>query len=132
MRGEGFDRNDHIDWDSFLESSATEHLCADDEIAAHSFVTSAECLAFVRRLRACRFLVTDLALVDQKRGLLSPSNWLDFGSTSLRGVGRVAICRLVGSQDERLFTPPGWTYAGSLSELAALQGEEMFLNRRRH
>lgn len=58
----------------------------------------------------------DIAVVDQMRGPTSKCSWLEFGHVTMDGGGgRVAACRLVGSQVHEMVTPPGWKYENSLS-----------------
>jgi hypothetical protein len=52
---------------------------------------------------------------DQLRGPAVPCQWIEFGRVPVDG-GDVAACRLAGSRSNRLMTPDGWAYAGSLSE----------------
>jgi hypothetical protein len=57
---------------------------------------------------------TDFVIVDQRWGPESPCPWLDFGSSEIEG-NRVAACRLAGSSEEVVVTPPTWRFDRSLS-----------------
>ena len=120
--GDGFDARYEGGWAAFLASINTHTLCADDQIAARSFLTSEDAVAFVKELRARGLDVSDIAVADQTRGLLTECEWCEFGAAQLGKLGRVALCRMSGSADSSLFTPPGWRYQASLSERVARLG----------
>jgi len=128
-------RRDAIDeryvggWDAFQEHVPNATLCTDGRLARVGFMGPPDAQAFIADLQGngLRFLVdgvaTDLAVVDQQQGPLHPSRWLGFGKLQLETGGTVAMSWMsetggMGPNEAPgpLATPPGWTFAGSLSE----------------
>ena len=104
-------------WGTFL-ASRPNRLCADDEIAAQGFASEQSAQAFVENLQEQGLSGEHVAIVDPVWGVLNECDWLELGNAKLFPNAHVTVCRLVGSTDDRFFTPPGWTYQGSLSERA--------------
>lgn len=118
LRGPALDAKYPGGWPAFIQGRGPR-LCADDEIASLSFTTAAAAEAFVDELISLGLDSDHVAIVDQHWGLLNTGDWLEVGTARVRSDARVAVCRLVGSTDHRLFSPPGWTYEGSASERGA-------------
>ena len=72
-------------------------------------------LTYLRDGRAVDFVV-----VDQLSGPTTPCDWIEFGTVTIRGA-TVAACRLTGDDTQRLFTPDGWDFEGSLSQTSAYE-----------
>jgi hypothetical protein len=110
-------------WLSFRDAAPNGTLCCDNELARIGFMCPADTKAFVDRLEACGFVylregaAQDLVVADQRRGLAASCSWAAFGHIDWNRdpARRVAACRLVGSAEDRLFHPEGWTYEDSLS-----------------
>lgn len=112
-------------WEALSASLPAQGVCSDDELVSISLFDPAEVRWLVERLVALglRFdwegNVEDIAFADQKRGLITPCDWLTCETANI-GIGGtppgVAICRLAGSQSHELRVPEGWRYQGSLSE----------------
>ena len=107
-------------WNAFMKIVPNSTLCSDNELARVGFMTPQDVGAFVARLEQAGLVflrsekAVDLAIVDQLRGPTTPCDWLEFGHIEM-GPGKVAACRLAGSQSTEILTPDGWKYEGSLS-----------------
>lgn len=112
-------------WEALARELPEQGVCSDDELVSISLFDPAEVRGLVERLVALGLRcdwegdVEDIAFADQKRGLITPCDWLAFETVNI-GIGgtspSVAICRLGGSQSHELRVPEGWRYQGSLSE----------------
>ncbi|AMD01643.1 MULTISPECIES: hypothetical protein [Halomonas] len=112
-------------WDALRTCLPETAVCSDDELVSISLVDPTEVRHLVDRLVGLGLLFDwegsfeDIAFADQKRGLITPCDWLTFETANI-GIGgtppSVAICRLAGSQSHELRLPEGWRYQGSLSE----------------
>ncbi|MFO1037625.1 MAG: hypothetical protein U1E45_12315 [Geminicoccaceae bacterium] len=109
--------------DAFRAEVPNDTLCADRELARVGFMVPDDTRQFVERL-AGRGLVyladgkaRDLVVVDQQRGPAVACDWIEFGHVAMDGdpSRRVACCRLAGSKQTTLATPPGWSFERSLS-----------------
>ncbi|MBD3895905.1 hypothetical protein IEI94_08595 [Halomonas sp. ML-15] len=118
-------------WGALGASLPQSGVCSDDELVSISLFDPAEVRGLVDRLvtLGLRFgwegNFEDIAFADQKRGLITPCDWLTFETTNI-GIGgtppSVAICRLAGSHSHELRVPDGWRYQGSLSEAFGAEG----------
>jgi len=109
-----------------LESSLPETgVCSDDELVSVSLFEPARVRELVNHLVALGLhfdwqgKTEDIAFADQKRGLITPCDWLNFETANIGIDGTppsVAVCRLAGSKIHELRVPDGWRYQGSLSE----------------
>nr|WP_163502526.1 hypothetical protein [Halomonas socia] len=118
-------------WETLGTNLPETRVCSDDELVCVSLVDPAEVRRLVERLTALGLSfdwegnVEDIAFADQKRGLITPCDWLTFETVNI-GVGgtppSVAICRLAGSHSHELRVPDGWRYQGSLSEAFGAEG----------
>jgi hypothetical protein len=113
-------------WEAFERLVPNATLCADEEIARVGFMSPVDVEAFTRKLTGfgLKYLgdgvAIDLAVADQIKGLLCSCLWLQFGRVEIGASrDRVAACRLVGSKVNRVITPLGWKFAGSLSSTYA-------------
>ena len=110
-------------WDAFKEIVPNKTLCADNELIRVGFMVPPDVKDFNKRLAGHGLIyladgvAQDLVVVDQMRGPLARCTWVEFGHINLDGdpKQRVAACRLVGSTQSVVITPPGWTLGGSLS-----------------
>jgi hypothetical protein len=110
-------------WEEFKKSVPNDTLCSDNELARVGFMAPPDVKGFVGwlELKGLRYLegntARDLVVVDQNRGPMMPCTWIEFGHIPMDKDERkrVAACRLVGSRENRLFTPEGWEYDNSLS-----------------
>ncbi len=109
-------------WEGFKHIVPNQTLCADNEIVRVGFMSPQDVESFVRRLQSngLEFLrvdeAIDIAVADQMSGLTSQCSWLEFGHVNMGAAGmRVAACRLTGSKETEIATPPGWVFEGSLS-----------------
>lgn len=107
-------------WNAFAAHCPNQTLCADRDLARIGFMTPSDVERFVDSLRGHGLLfqqgreAIDLVIVDQMRGPTTPCHWVEFGHVEMEG-HRVAACRLVGSDELIVVTPPGWNFAESLS-----------------
>lgn len=118
-------------WKALVASLPEQGVCSDDELVSVSLFDPAEVRRLAERLvvLGLRFdwegNFEDIAFADQKRGLITPCEWLAFETVNI-GIGgtppSVAICRLAGSQSHELRVPEGWRYQGSLSEAFGTEG----------
>ncbi|WP_416137320.1 hypothetical protein ACM26W_12505 [Halomonas sp. HK25] len=118
-------------WDALGESLPERGVCSDDELVSVSLFDPAEVRRLAERLVALGLHFDwegdfrDIAFADQKRGLITPCDWLAFETVNI-GIGgtppSVAICRLAGSHSHELRVPDGWHYQGSLSEAFGTEG----------
>lgn len=110
-------------WTAFRDGAPNATLCCDNELARVGFMTPVDVEAFVRSLETIGILhlrdgaSVDIVVMDQQRGPTATCAWAEFGQVNLDGDPRkrVAAARLVGSVENRLSTPPGWTWEMSLS-----------------
>lgn len=112
-------------WDAFIKHLPTERFCSDDELISVMLIDPPEVTAFANSLKPLGLDFDwegepiDVAFADQKRGLITPCNWVEFTNVNIGVAGTgptVAICRLYGSQSQELRLPEGWQYQGSLTE----------------
>ncbi|WP_290788631.1 hypothetical protein [Halomonas sp.] len=118
-------------WEALGNTLPEEGVCSDDELVSISLFDPAEVRHLVERLVALGLIFgwegnfEDIAFADQKRGLITPCDWLTFETVNI-GIGgtppSVAICRLAGSHSHELRVPDGWRYQGSLSEAFGAEG----------
>ncbi|MDZ7852432.1 MAG: hypothetical protein U5L98_07225 [Halomonas sp.] len=118
-------------WEVLGESLPEQGICSDDELVSISLFDPAEVRQLVDRLVALGLRFDwegdfeDIAFADQKRGLITPCDWLTFETVNI-GIGgtppSVAVCRLAGSHSHELRVPEGWRYQGSLSEAFGAEG----------
>jgi len=110
-------------WERFKQTVPNETMCADDELIRVGFMTPQDVKHYVNMLQAkgLKHLQdgkdTDVVVVDQMHGPLSPCDWIEFGHVSLDGNAqkRIAVCRLKGSALITVMTPDGWQFESSLS-----------------
>ncbi|MGJ7459239.1 hypothetical protein ACR80S_06315 [Halomonas sp. MA07-2] len=131
VRAAGVERQIPGGWDALGASLPEQGVCSDDELVSISLFDPAEVRRLVERLVALGLHFEwegnfdDIAFADQKRGLITPCDWLTFETVNI-GIGgtppSVAICRLIGSQSHELRVPEGWRYQGSLSEAFGAEG----------
>ena len=111
------------DWQRFKTTVPNATLCADGELVRVGFMTPDDAKRYIGTLEAegLRHLEddegTDIVIVEQFQGPLSPCNWIEFGHVSLDGdpQQRVATCRAKGSIVMRIVNPLDWTFESSLS-----------------
>ncbi|KDE38813.1 hypothetical protein ADINL_2714 [Nitrincola lacisaponensis] len=112
-------------WNAFIKHLPTERFCSDDELISVILIDPPEVTAFANSLKPLGLDFdwqgepVDVAFADQKRGLITPCNWVEFTNVNIGIAGTgpsVAICRMVGSQSHELRLPEGWQYSGSLTE----------------
>ncbi|WP_163576656.1 hypothetical protein [Halomonas faecis] len=118
-------------WRAFRDCLPTDQFCSDDELVSVLLQSPDAIAPFVERLVAAglRFdwegPYKDIAFADQKRGLITPCDWVAFETVNI-GIGGtppcVAICRHAGSQSHELRAPEGWSFQGSLSEAFGVEG----------
>ncbi len=109
-------------WDAFKAIIPNQTLCADNEIVRVGFMTPQDVEVFTDKLQKAGLVflragnAIEVAVVDQMRGSTMQCSWLEFGHINMVADSqRVAACRLVGSQNMAIVTPPGWKFEGSLS-----------------
>jgi hypothetical protein len=109
-------------WVEFLQHVPNRTLCFDDDLARVGFMTPDDVRAFVQELEAMGLTYVeggearDLAVVDQMAGPMITSTWIEMAQLPVgSGDQTVFACRLVGSADEELQVPSGWTYERSMS-----------------
>lgn len=109
-------------WERFVAEVPNKTLCADAELARVGFLMPNEAHDYCLHLEQRGLTALDsagasldIAVVDQLHGLLADCPWLELGVVSSVECPPVRAARLKGSAEERVATPPGWTWAGSLS-----------------
>lgn len=121
-------------WRGFVRDAPNATLCSDGELARVGFLDPDSTRRFIDSLvgHGLKFhdgeQCLDIAVVDQQRGPTLPCSWLEFGRLPLgEEGGRISLCWLFEGEriaaglhfratKMELATPPGWEYAGSLSE----------------
>ncbi|RDB43738.1 hypothetical protein DU490_06085 [Halomonas sp. DQ26W] len=131
LRAEAVEERITGGWDALRTCLPETGVCSDDELVSISLVDPAAVRSLVERLVELGLHfdwegnVEDIGFADQKRGLITPCDWLTFETVNI-GIGgtppSVAICRLAGSQSHELRLPEGWRYQGSLSEAFGSEG----------
>jgi len=113
-------------WEKFRTQAPNKTLCADKELARVGFLDPAEAKAYCAQLEERGLLglnpagqAQDYAVVDQMRGPLAPCPWLELGFVACQECPPVLAARLVGSTNDKVVTPPEWTYLGSLTQQLA-------------
>ena len=101
-------------------ANGTVTLVADDDIAAVAFMAPIDVKAY------CDFLgkygigspenPVDLAVIDQFTGAVTPCDWIETAGQVVEGGGPVLTARLVGSTDETLVVPEGWSWENSITK----------------
>lgn len=110
-------------WEQFKRSVPNETLCSDNELARVGFMTPNDTQAYVEHLNSngLQYVessqAADLVVADQRRGFGVRCEWAEFGHINWNGDSEtpIAVCRLKGTKEARLFTPEGWDYNQSLS-----------------
>lgn len=109
-------------WPSFVSDAVNSTLCADSEIARLGFMHPDDVGAFIGRLQVHGFVfldqagaAVDIVVVDQREGPTTACKWIEFFGQDVPG-GRVSAARLVGSREQGLICPDGWTFEHSLSK----------------
>lgn len=111
-------------WSRFIQHLPTDRFCSDDELISVILIDPPEVTAFANSLKSLGLDFDwqgehiDVAFADQKRGLITPCNWVEFSHVNIGIAGTgpsVALCRLQGSQSHELRLPQGWQYQGSLT-----------------
>ncbi len=105
-------------WRGFLATPQNpDTLCCDGELVRTGFLNPHDADWFVSVMVEQGLVVgDDVAVVDRKNGVLTPSAWLAFERVEIAPDLVVAVCRLKDGKCVELFHPKGWSYAGSLSE----------------
>ena len=110
-------------WDAFKSRVPNQTLCADNELARVGFMTPQDVESFVLLLKRSGLTyledgqAIDLVVADQLHGLASSCSWAEFGHVNMGNdpKKRVAACRLAGSANMQVVTPPEWTFENSLT-----------------
>ena len=109
-------------WKGFEAIVPNQTLCADNEIVRVGFMMPQDVEAFIKALQKAGLVfqkdgaAVDIAVVDQRRGLTTRCDWLEFGHVEIGPRGEsVSSCRLAGSLNNQIVCPPDWKYEGSLS-----------------
>jgi hypothetical protein len=111
------------DWEGFKRTVPNKTQCADGELVRVGFMVPDDAYAYIRHLESlgCRYNtngnVTDIAFIEQARGLLGQCDWAEYGHINLgqHKNQRVAACRLLGSKIGTITLPDGWEFEKSLS-----------------
>ena len=118
-------------WDAFQAFVPTLNLCADNELVRVGFRSNKDVEPFVAQLQSVGLehlrdgAAIDMAVVDQTRGIAVPCDWLEYGHAEIDDKGtRIAVCSLVGSKVEGIFTPPDWKFKGSLSAMFGVEPKQ--------
>lgn len=119
--------------DAFFGDVPNSTLCHDEKIARAGFLSPREVKDYIELLesRGLVFLeegrATDVAVVDQQRGISVPCDWLEFGRIPFGETGeKVGVCWLFEGprkghglhfegKSMSFAVPIGWEYEGSLS-----------------
>lgn len=118
-------------WSTLESDVPMANSCSDGELVSICVLDPAAVRAQVDRLVELGLQFdwdgdfTDIALTDQKRGLITPCDWLEVTTAPIGIAGSppsVAVCRLTGSHNHQLHAPDGWHYQGSLSEAFGVEG----------
>ncbi len=106
--------------DAFLRSAVFVSACADEHLVRLGFLTTHDAFACAKDLEHHGICPesSDLALVDQQDGFLTPCNWAELGNVGWDGDRShiVVGCRLVGDSSLRMAVPEDWHFNGSLSQ----------------
>lgn len=111
-------------WEEFKEIVPNQTLCADNELVRVGFMTPPDVQSYISKLQSAGLIfsdtgdTSDIAVADQMRGFTTKCSWAEFGRISV-GANRnqeISACRLIGSEEMQVFTPPGWKFEGSLSQ----------------
>ena len=111
-------------WEAFVADCPSETLCADGQLVCAHFMDPRDAKQFASTLAAKGLTyqadgeAIDFVIADQQDGLSAACKWAELGKVPAPGAEteRVVACRLAGADNEKLMTPDGWTYDGSLSE----------------
>ncbi|NCA18099.1 MAG: hypothetical protein EBS90_13845, partial [Betaproteobacteria bacterium] len=106
----------------YINDCPNTTACADSHLVRIGFMDTDAVRAHVRRMESLGFVhldsegkAQDLVVVDQLQGLVSKCEWLEYGHVTIQE-DRIAVARLVGDSTMTMFTPPGWTFEGSLTQ----------------
>lgn len=110
-------------WDAFKLRIPNNTMCADNEIVRVGFMSPPDVESFIKLLERSGLTyiqsgqAIDLVVADQLHGMASPCTWAEFGHVNLGSdpEKRIAACRLSGSTNMQVVTPPDWTFENSLS-----------------
>lgn len=112
-------------WKAFIETVPTPLFCSDDELVSVILINPPEVTAFANSLKTLGLDFDwesepeDIAFADQKRGLITPCDWVEFSQVNIGMAGTgpsVAICRMRNSHCHELRLPDGWDYDTSLTK----------------
>lgn len=116
-------------WESFRDKAPNQTLCADSQLARVGFMTPVDVESFVKELEknGLVFLekgeAQDIAVADQQRGLTVGCSWAECGSVEIDG-NTIKACRAVRDESDKVISPDGWQYEGSLSQTYAFAPTE--------
>lgn len=107
-----------------------ETLCTDGELVRVGFMAPDDVSAYLRELeqqgltsfREGLKKEVDVAVVDQLSGFTAPCEWAELILFDWEGDPDrpLAACRLAHFTTGKLAVPPGWAYAGSLTQSACV------------
>jgi hypothetical protein len=121
-------------WMAFTNSVPNSTMCTDGEIVRVGFMAPQDVKAFVKHLEAqgLQFIsgsnAVDIAVADQRDGLSSDCDWLEFGVLQLDEERAVSACWFfdgprdfgegiyMNDTNMRMATPREWEFEGSLSQ----------------
>jgi hypothetical protein len=102
-------------------------FCSDGEVCRVGFMSWADTELFMQSLRRFNISLENAAaaIIREDKGLLQPSEWLEF-----HRIDETPMGRLVGSALNVLVAPPGWVPGERrvLTTEAELQGQEVLAN----
>ena len=111
-------------WAAFVADAPNQTLCADENLARFGFMQPSDMERFVAHLKQYGIeyikdgIAQDLVVVDQQRGPLASCPWIEFGHVSIGSAEShpVAAARISGDTLNKVITPDGWDFNGSLSQ----------------
>lgn len=126
----------HGGWEKFLTTMLENpSFCTDGELVRIGFMSPTEVKHYVDWLEESGLQfnedmersLSDIAVVDQQKGLTKPCEWIEFAHFRKGDEGLVAVCWLfegdrkgfgahLPSSSFDLSTPEGWEFEGSLSQ----------------
>jgi hypothetical protein len=119
-------------WEAFVSNCPNGPLCADGELVCVGFMDPRDAKQFATALNSNGLTyrvdneAVDFVLADQQQGLSATCKWAELGTAPAPGAeaASVVACRLAGSDNQKLMTPDGWSYEGSLSDTFGENGAD--------
>jgi hypothetical protein len=119
---------------AFIATVPNSTLCTDRELVGVRFMAPLDVKHYVEFLSSKGLThkigtkAIDMVAVDQREGIMTDCDWVDFGQADYEGNPEqtISVCCARPTRETRVAFPKGWNYADSLSKSHAyLEGNQL-------